>query len=194
MGRKSKKQVSVVAVKVPDIGDFDEVPVIEILVSEGDEVTEEQGLVTLESDKATMDVPSPEAGKVASISVSEGDKVTEGSPLMEIEAGGGDDSGDEDDSEDQDAVSGTEDDEADQAADDEVPDTSDGDGPVDEADEPEAEGDSGPKGPRRSARRSSAAPKAATPWRAARTRRRGCSTPGRASGAWRASSGSTWRR
>ena len=50
-------------VKVPDIGDFDEVPVIEILVSEGDEVTEEQGLVTLESDKATMDVPSPDGGQ-----------------------------------------------------------------------------------------------------------------------------------
>ena len=55
---------------------------IEILVSEGDAVEVEQGLVTLESDKATMDVPSPVAGKVASIKVSEGDKVSEGSPLI----------------------------------------------------------------------------------------------------------------
>ena len=112
-------------VKVPDIGDFDEVPVIEILVSEGDEVTEEQGLVTLESDKATMDVPSPVAGKVGSISVSVGDKVSEGSPLMEIEAG--EDSGDEGDSDDHDAVSGTEAAEADEPAEDKVPDASGGD-------------------------------------------------------------------
>ena len=75
-------------VKVPDIGDFDEVPVIEILVSEGDEVEAEQGLVTLESDKATMDVPSPSAGKVASLKVSVGDKVSEGSLLLELEVEG----------------------------------------------------------------------------------------------------------
>ena len=83
-------------VKVPDIGDFDEVPVIEILVSEGDEVTEEQALVTLESDKATMDVPSPEAGTVKEILVSVNDKVSEGSPLLVLEEGsGGDDDADE---------------------------------------------------------------------------------------------------
>jgi pyruvate dehydrogenase E2 component (dihydrolipoamide acetyltransferase) len=77
-------------VKVPDIGDFDEVPVIEILVSEGDEVTEEQALVTLESDKATMDVPSPAAGTVKEILVSVNDKVSEGSPLLVLEEGGAD--------------------------------------------------------------------------------------------------------
>jgi pyruvate dehydrogenase E2 component (dihydrolipoamide acetyltransferase) len=80
-------------VKVPDIGDFDEVPVIEILVSECDEVAEEQALVTLESDKATMDVPSPAAGTVKEVLVSLNDKVSEGSPLVVLEEGGG--SGDE---------------------------------------------------------------------------------------------------
>ena len=54
-------------VKVPDIGDFDAVPVIEILVAVGDEVQEETPLVVLESDKATMEVPSPAAGKVTDI-------------------------------------------------------------------------------------------------------------------------------
>src|SRR5688500_15192711 len=76
-------------VKVPDIGDFEEVPVIEILVSEGDEVTEEQALVTLESDKATMDVPSPAAGTVKEILVSVNDKVSEGSALLTLDDGGG---------------------------------------------------------------------------------------------------------
>ena len=72
-------------VKVPDIGDFEDVPVIEILVSEGDEVTEEQALVTLESDKATMDVPSPSAGTVREILVSVNDKVSEGSALLTLD-------------------------------------------------------------------------------------------------------------
>ena len=76
-------------VKVPDIGDFDEVPVIEILVSEGDEVEVEQALVTLESDKATMDVPSPEAGTVKEVLVSVNDKVSEGTPIVVLEAGSG---------------------------------------------------------------------------------------------------------
>jgi len=82
-------------VKVPDIGDFDSVPVIEVLVSEGDEVQVEQALVTLESDKATMDVPSPSAGKVASLKVSVGDEVSEGSPLLDLEVEGDGDDGDE---------------------------------------------------------------------------------------------------
>ena len=66
-------------VLVPDIGDFDDVPVIEVLVSVGDEVAAEDPLVVLESDKATMEVPSPSAGKVAAIAVAVGDKVKEGS-------------------------------------------------------------------------------------------------------------------
>ena len=61
-------------VKVPDIGDFDEVPVIEVLVSAGDTVSKDQGLVTLESDKATMEVPSPLAGVVKEVKVKVGDK------------------------------------------------------------------------------------------------------------------------
>ena len=65
-------------VLVPDIGDFEDVPVIEVLVSVGDEVAAEDPLVVLESDKATMEVPSPAAGKVAKIEVSVGDKVKEG--------------------------------------------------------------------------------------------------------------------
>ena len=75
-------------IKVPDIGDFDEVPVIEILVSEGDEVAEEQALVTLESEKATMDVPSPAAGTVKEILVSVNDKVSEGTSILVLEDGG----------------------------------------------------------------------------------------------------------
>ena len=66
---------------VPDIGDFDAVPVIEILVSAGDKVELEDGLITLESDKATMDIPSPAAGTIESISVNIGDEVTEGSMI-----------------------------------------------------------------------------------------------------------------
>jgi pyruvate dehydrogenase E2 component (dihydrolipoamide acetyltransferase) len=76
-------------VEVPDIGDFDDVPVIEILVSVGDEVAVEDPLVTLESDKATMDVPAPFAGVVKEISVSIGDRVAQGSPLMRIESSDG---------------------------------------------------------------------------------------------------------
>jgi pyruvate dehydrogenase E2 component (dihydrolipoamide acetyltransferase) len=75
-------------VLVPDIGDFEDVPVIEVLVSVGDEVAEEDPLVVLESDKATMEVPSPAAGKVASIDVSVGDKVKEGSAILTLELSG----------------------------------------------------------------------------------------------------------
>lgn len=74
-------------VKVPDIGDFSDVPVISILVSVGDKVAEEDPLVELESDKATMEVPSPAAGKITEIKVSEGDKVSEGSVIVMLEAG-----------------------------------------------------------------------------------------------------------
>jgi pyruvate dehydrogenase E2 component (dihydrolipoamide acetyltransferase) len=80
--------VSVEQVLVPDIGDFEDVPVIEVLVAVGDTVAEEDPLVTLESDKATMEVPSPASGKVAEIEVSVGDKVKEGSPLVKIEVDG----------------------------------------------------------------------------------------------------------
>ena len=78
-----------IEVKVPDIGDYTDIPVIEVLVSVGDAVEAEQALVTLESDKATMDVPSPSAGKVKSIKVKVGDNVSEGTLIVELEGAGG---------------------------------------------------------------------------------------------------------
>jgi dihydrolipoyl dehydrogenase len=77
-------------VRVPDIGDFDDVPVIEILVSVGDEVAVEDPLVTLESDKATMDVPAPFAGVVSELSVAVGDRVSEGSLLLKLDGASSD--------------------------------------------------------------------------------------------------------
>ncbi|WP_025771587.1 dihydrolipoyllysine-residue acetyltransferase [Thioalkalivibrio sp. HK1] len=73
-----------VLVPVPDIGDFDAVPVIEILVGVGDRVRKEDLLVTLESDKTTMDIPSPAAGVVREIAVAVGDRVSQGSPLLHL--------------------------------------------------------------------------------------------------------------
>ncbi|KVD73937.1 dihydrolipoamide acetyltransferase [Burkholderia sp. ABCPW 14] len=78
-----------VDVKVPDIGDYKGVPVIEIAVKVGDTVEKEQSLVTLESDKATMDVPSPAAGVVKDIKVKVGDAVSEGSLIVVLESAGG---------------------------------------------------------------------------------------------------------
>jgi dihydrolipoamide dehydrogenase len=78
----------VTEIRVPDIGDFTDVPVIEIHVSPGDEVAVEDPLVTLESDKATMDVPAPEAGTVKQLSVQIGDRVSEGSVLLTLDSDG----------------------------------------------------------------------------------------------------------
>src|SRR5919197_4715557 len=75
-------------VVVPDIGDFSDVPIIEVLVSPGDTVSPEDPLVTLESDKATMDVPAPFAGTVAELKVGVGDTVSEGSPLLTLSVDG----------------------------------------------------------------------------------------------------------
>jgi len=87
-------------IRVPDIGDFDKVPVIEVLVSVGDSIEAEQSLVTLESDKATMEVPSPATGTLVELTVKEGDELSEGDVIgvMEVESGeegaeSGDDSG-----------------------------------------------------------------------------------------------------
>lgn len=80
--------MSAIEVKVPDIGDFDAVPIIGIMVSVGDTVAEEDPLIELESDKATMEVPSPMAGKVVEIKVKEGDEVGEGSLILMLEAEG----------------------------------------------------------------------------------------------------------
>jgi dihydrolipoamide dehydrogenase len=78
-----------IEVKVPDIGDFDGIPVIEILVQPGDTVAKDQGLVTLESDKATMEVPSSAAGVVKELKVKIGDMVSEGSVIAVLESADG---------------------------------------------------------------------------------------------------------
>src|SRR5476649_1623352 len=75
-----------IEVKVPDIGDYTDIPVIEVLVKVGDTVEKEQSLVTLESDKATMDVPSSAAGVVKEVKVKVGDNVSEGALIVVLEA------------------------------------------------------------------------------------------------------------
>ena len=77
--------MTTIEVKVPDIGGYDGVPVIEVLVAVGDTVAKDQGLVTLESDKATMEVPSPAAGVIKSLAVKVGDKVAEGAVIAVLE-------------------------------------------------------------------------------------------------------------
>lgn len=77
-----------VQITVPDIGDFADVEVIEVLVSEGDELALEQGIVTVESDKASMELPADQPGKVVRVLVKVGDKVNQGTPLVEIEPSG----------------------------------------------------------------------------------------------------------
>ncbi len=72
-------------VVVPDIGDFKEVEVIEVLVKAGDAVSKEQSLITLESDKATMEIPSPAAGVVKELKIKVGDKVSKGAPILELD-------------------------------------------------------------------------------------------------------------
>ncbi len=79
-------------VLVPDIGDFKDVEIIEVNVSAGDEVSENDPLITLESDKASMEVPSPRSGKVVEIKVAVGDKVSEGSLVCTMDSAGGEDS------------------------------------------------------------------------------------------------------
>src|SRR3954449_9453436 len=74
---------------VPDIGDFKSVEVIEVLVKPGDKVTKEQSLVTLESDKATMEIPSPAAGVVKELRLKVGDKVSQGSAILVLDAAEG---------------------------------------------------------------------------------------------------------
>jgi len=80
-------------IKVPDLGGADQVDVIEIAVAVGDTVAEEDALIVVEGDKASMDVPAPMAGKILSISVKEGDKVSEGDVIGEMETEAGDDAG-----------------------------------------------------------------------------------------------------
>lgn len=82
--------MSVIEIKVPDIGDFDEVAIIELLVKPGDSVAAEQSLITVESDKASMEIPSSHAGVVKELKVKLGDKVKEGSVVLLLEAAGAD--------------------------------------------------------------------------------------------------------
>src|SRR6187402_776919 len=79
---------SLVDIKVPDIGDFDEVSVIEVLVKAGDTVKAEQSLITVESDKASMEIPSAAAGVIKEIKLKIGDTVNEGSVILLLEAEG----------------------------------------------------------------------------------------------------------
>src|SRR5258705_2109539 len=76
-------------VRVPDIGDFKDVPIIEVMVKPGDKVQPEDALVTLESDKATLDIPAPAAGTVKELKVKVGDKVSEGSVILLLDSSAG---------------------------------------------------------------------------------------------------------
>ena len=75
-------------VAVPDIGDFKDVEVIEVLVKPGDRIAAEQSLITVESDKATMEIPAPGAGVVKELRIKVGDKVSQGSPILMLEESG----------------------------------------------------------------------------------------------------------
>ena len=88
-GKAKSKMAGAIEVKVPDIGDFKDVEVIEVLVKPGDVVAKEQSLITLESDKATMEIPSPEAGTVKTLKVKLGDKVAEGTAILLLEPAAG---------------------------------------------------------------------------------------------------------
>src|SRR2546423_11802657 len=80
--------MSTVEIKVPDIGDFKDVPIIEVFVKPGDAVKPEDPLIALESDKATMDVPSPAAGTVKDLKVKVGDRVSQGKVILVLDAAG----------------------------------------------------------------------------------------------------------
>src|SRR5690606_8132752 len=81
--------MSTTELKVPDIGDVTDVEVIEILVAVGDTIEAEQSLVTVESDKASMEIPAQQGGVVKALLVKLGDRVSEGSPLLTLETAGG---------------------------------------------------------------------------------------------------------
>ena len=76
-------------VKIPDIGDFKDVPIIEVHVKEGDSVNPDDPLVSLESDKATMEVPAPQGGTIEKLLIKIGDKVSEGTPILLLRGGDG---------------------------------------------------------------------------------------------------------
>ncbi len=74
-----------IEIKIPDIGEFKNIPVIEVLVKPGDTVNKEDSLVTLESDKATMDIPAPSGGIVKALNLKPGDKVSKGTLILTLE-------------------------------------------------------------------------------------------------------------
>src|SRR5580704_10657405 len=78
--------MAIIDIKVPDIGDFKDVAVIEVLVKPGDTIKAEQSLITVESDKASMEIPSSHAGVVKSVTVKVGDTVNEGTVLLSLDA------------------------------------------------------------------------------------------------------------
>jgi len=80
---------SAVEIKVPNIGDFKDVPVIDVLVKAGDKVEVDSPLLTVESEKASMDIPSPSAGVVESVTVKVGDKISEGTTIVRLASGNG---------------------------------------------------------------------------------------------------------
>src|ERR1700734_763486 len=81
---------SSIEVRVPDIGGFKDVNVIEVLVKDGQQIDKETPLVTIETEKAAMDVPAPVAGKIAQVKLKTGDKVSEGSVILLLEAAAAD--------------------------------------------------------------------------------------------------------
>ncbi|WP_445011468.1 pyruvate dehydrogenase complex dihydrolipoyllysine-residue acetyltransferase [Vreelandella stevensii] len=93
--KKASGGKQTVDIKVPDLGGSDNVEIIEVAVGEGDDVNAEDTLITLESDKASMDVPSPHSGKIVSLTVKEGDTVSEGDVIGKMEIAGGDNAADE---------------------------------------------------------------------------------------------------
>ena len=80
---------NIVKVEVPDIGDFSDVDIIEVVVSAGDVVAEEDALITLESDKASIEIPSPSAGTIKKVLVKVNDKVSQGDVILEMEVAEG---------------------------------------------------------------------------------------------------------
>ncbi|TYZ43860.1 dihydrolipoyl dehydrogenase, partial [Ralstonia solanacearum] len=79
--------MSVVEIKVPDIGDYKDVDVIEVMVKAGDVVAVDQSLITLETDKATMDVPADVVGRIVEVKIKVGDKASQGTVIATVEAG-----------------------------------------------------------------------------------------------------------
>src|SRR3954464_1740123 len=89
-GAARQEETSVATeVKIPDIGDFKDVPIIEVHVKEGDSVNPDDPLVSLESDKATMEVPAPQGGTIEKLLIKIGDKVSEGTPILLLRGGDG---------------------------------------------------------------------------------------------------------